>query len=86
MKGKSMIREIELTKYYHLVPNNNGCMYLCQTADGSFCENSKPTENYSLVFRTEEKANNWLKEHPLLQNDYHVEWFAVKHKIMCQGE
>lgn len=70
----------ELNVYYHVVPTNDGCVYLCRNKntselylwDKAFDKNSE-----ALVFSSEQAADEWIELMRLPRHKFKSEWFAT---------
>ena len=69
----------ELNIYYHIVPTNDGCVYLCQDKyTGEYYLHSKTSDvnKESLVFSSELAAEEWIASRAPLGH-FKPEWFAT---------
>lgn len=65
--------------YYHVVPQNNGCVYLCQNKyTGDLYLHNKAADETpdALIFSSDSAANEWIKSN-IPGSGFKSEWFAT---------
>ena len=70
----------ELNIYYHVVPTNDGCTFLCLDSHSKklYLRNkSKGDDSDSLIFSSERAAEEWIEFSPFPKGHFKAEWFAT---------
>jgi len=66
--------------YYHIVPLDDGCVFLCQDRNTGELYRYKKADDWNpeaLIFSSEQAAEEWIELTRLPKGRFKAQWFAI---------